>query len=419
MVVKGDTYSAVTGIGLVTSLGIGTQLNWQKITAGQSGLDWYFEESLGREIAAGVVQGFDAKQLLGTKLAANTSRTTQLGLVAAKEALQSAGIGIEDSRIDFLYDPMRIMIAVGTSFGGATNLVSETSSVASGKYSPRLVTRSIPSALASQLAIEYHIEGPAMTYAGACAASAQAIGEAHRHLCAGTYDIALVGGADSLFISALVGSLISAGALAKSGGTLASQWCKPFDVNRNGMVLGEAAGFLILERPASAKERKAKVLARLNGYGVGNDAYHETAPLPDGGGAERVMRSALKDAGFDPLDIGYINAHGTGTIAGDLSESLAIGRVFGDSLKKIPVSSIKAATGHTLGAAGAIEAIVSVLAIKEGIIPPTLNSDHALDGAPADIVPNLARPWIPNPILSNSFGFGGQNASLIFTPESN
>lgn len=410
-------YSAVTGIGMVTPLGIGVHKTWDRLISNSSGITWYKDATI-RRLAIGAVPEFSPDTFLDQKLIHKTSRFSQLGLVATIEALANAKL---DLAATFSLHPQlqeRTMISIGTSFGGVTGLVTEVLEHKEGsRISPRLVTRGIPSALASQLAIEYSVVGPAFTISGACAASAQAIGEAHLRITSGEFDIAIAGGSDSLFIPEIVESLVGAGAISSSGGDDPKTWSRPFDSNRTGMVLGEGSAILILENPEQAQQRGANIYGYLCGYGVGNDAFHETAPHPDGAGATRAMIDAIRQSSLTPDDIKYVNAHATGTKVGDAAESLALRKVFGGSLSQTPVSSIKGAVAHTLGAAGAIEAAVSLLAIKHSVLPPTLNSKTPDELAPPDIVPNESRPWKPGPIMSNSFGFGGQNASLVFVPK--
>lgn len=410
--------SAITGMGMVTPLGIGVSHTWSRLISSQNGITWFEDEYLKRPLAAGLVIGLDPQERLGPKLASITSRFTQLGLIAASEALSHAGFDFQNRGINCTpYDSERIMIAVGTSFGGLAGLTTELKELGQRKPSPRLATRAIPNALASQLAIIHQFTGPALTNTGACAASAQAIGEGHLYLINGVCDMALVGGSDSLFIPPVMQSLMQAGAICSDGPRDdPGSWSRPFDAARQGMVLGEGSAFLVLERPESATARGASIHGYIAGYGVGNDAYHETAAHPDGDGAARVMRQALANSHLQPRDISYVSAHATGTKSGDLAESRALRTIFGNLLDQIPVSSIKGATSHTLGAAGAIEAIAVAMAMKEQTLPPTLNSTAPDPQAPPDIVPNRSRIWKPGPVLSNSFGFGGQNATLVLLP---
>lgn len=402
---------------MVTPLGVGVHSTWERLISNSSGITWY-EDAAIRRLAIGAIPEFNPNDHLDQRLIHRTSRFSQLGLVAAIEALADAKL---DLSATFSLHPQlqqRTMVSIGTSFGGVTGLVTEVLEHNKGaRISPRLVTRAIPSALASQLAIEYSVVGPAFTISGACAASAQAIGEAHLRITSGEYDIAIAGGSDSLFIPEIVESLVGAGAISSSGGDDPKTWSRPFDSNRTGMVLGEGSAILVLENPQQAQLRGASIYGYLVGYGVGNDAFHETAPHPDGAGAARAMADALSHSHLSPHDIKYVNAHATGTKVGDAAESLALRRVFRSSLSDTPVSSIKGAVAHTLGAAGAIEAAISLLAIKHSALPPTLNSENPDELAPPDIVPNESRAWEPGPVMSNSFGFGGQNASLVFVPK--
>jgi 3-oxoacyl-[acyl-carrier-protein] synthase II len=329
-------------------------------------------------------------------------------------ALESAGIGAGFHS----YSPERTAIMVGTSFGGIGSLIDEDRRTRDGTFrvSPRLVTRAIPSALASYLAIEYEVRGPVMTYLGACAASAQAIGEAMVSILVGRCDVALCGGADTLFVEPIMRSLAVTGALATLGpAESATHAVKPFGCERRGMALGEGAAFLVLERESAARARGSAVLAYLTGYGSGNDAYHVTAPEPSGFGAERVMRMALASADAQPSDVGYVSAHATGTEVGDIAEAAALGRVFVEN-PAVPVSSVKGALGHSLGAAGAIEAALAIQVLRTGWMPPNTGTDRPDDAAPRGILREATQIGPGGLVLSNSFGFGGHNVSLVCAP---
>jgi 3-oxoacyl-[acyl-carrier-protein] synthase II len=366
---------------------------------------------------AAAVPAFDMQQYLSRKQMTDTDRFTQLALIATAEAMADAGFQPNEANPFGRVDGERVGIALGSAIGGVQSLESgalQLADSASGRTSPRLVSKSIPNAAAGAMAIRWGIQGPVLTYATACASSANAIGEAGYWLRAGEVDVVLAGGAECLFTPSILAGLSAAGALAKTGPADASQWSRPFDRNRQGMVMGEGAAVLVLENWEKAVRRGAHIYAELVGYGTSNDAHHETAPHPDGRGAGLAMQRALKSAQLAPADVGYINAHATSTPAGDAAEGKALRTVFGDALTNIPVSSIKGAVGHMLGVAGATESIASILAIVHGHLPPTLHCNDPDEFAPPDIIPNQARRQHVNTVLSNSFGFGGQNATLVW-----
>ncbi len=407
---------AVTGFGLVTPLGLDAESTWSRLLMGASAIEGRLLDTNHRVAIAAL----EAEDLVGVDDRARvvSDRVTLLGVSAAAMAMESARLSVGSRDKDGNIDAECMSIMVGTSFGGIGSLIQEDRRTRDGKarVSPRLVTRAIPSALASHLAIQYRITGPVMTYLGACAASAQALGEAMVAILAGRSDRALVGGADSLFVDPLMLSLVAAGALATLGPEESAEGAVcPFGHGRRGMALGEGAAFFVLEREALARARGAAIHAFLVGYGAGNDAYHVTAPEPGGFGAERVMRMALRSANAVPTDIGYVSAHATGTMLGDAAEAAALRRVFADCAA-VPVSSIKGALGHSLGAAGAIEAALSVLALRAQTAPPNTGAERPSADAPPGLLlePRKIQPGAL--VLSNSFGFGGHNVSLIFAP---
>lgn len=408
---------AVTGMGAVTPFGIGVDVFWERLRTGQSAIGAMKDEALARFApVAAQLQDFAASELLGKKEARNTDRFTQLALVAGHEALQDAGLTEQVGGVTTV-DQDDFGIAVGTAFGGVQSLEEGSAALATGaatRVSPRLVSKSIPNAAAAALAKQYGFRGPAITYVTACASSANAIGEAAYWLQSGRAKAVLAGGAEMLFTPSIMAGLRAAGAIAVDGPADWQRWSRPFDVNRKGMVMSEGAAFLVLEPLEQAQARDAKVYGVLSGYGASNDAYHETAPEPQGAGALLAMTRALKSAGLSPEDIGYINAHATATPAGDAAEASALRQLFGNSLDHIPVSSIKGAVGHMLGTAGAIESVACLKALQTGWLPPTINCDDPDEGMPADVVP-VSRDQDVRHMLSNSFGFGGQNGVLIWS----
>ncbi|ASK63687.1 beta-ketoacyl synthase [Virgibacillus phasianinus] len=402
----------VTGIGAVTPFGVGIPVFWDGLVNGQSAIKETEEPELSQwSPVSAELKDLDPLQYLSKKQVRNTDRITQLSLIAAQEAMEDSGVNLEGE------DLRRMGITVGTGYGGVQTLGEGTVQLVNNpkkRVSPRLLSKSIPNAAASALAMQYGFQGPAMTYTTACAASANSIGEAMYMLQRGEVDLMLAGGAESLFSPVILAGLRSAGAIAMDGPEDKSAWSRPFDTNRKGMVAGEGAAFLVLETYEKAVARGATLYGELAGYGTSNDAYHETAPHPNGDGAVIAMERALDTAGLQAHNIDYVNAHATATPAGDTAESKSLQRVFGDDLAAIPVNSIKGAIGHLLGTAGAIESISCLLSMKSGILPPTLNCDQPDSDAPPNLVRERSKKQEVTSVLTNSFGFGGQNGSLIW-----
>jgi len=387
----------VTGVGAVTPVGIGAFASFDGLFHSEPAV--ILADGPDGTVFQGRVRQFAAQEMLDDRSVRENERWVVLGLVAAKEAVACAG--------DVPLDNERTMVSVGTSFGGVVGMVG----AKERRVSPKFVPQVIPSALATRLAIHYGVIGPCMTYLGACAAGAQAVGEGMQAIQEGRVDTVLAGGADSLFVSAIVSSLYAAGAVARGD----HSYRGPFDRGRSGMALAEGAGFLVLERYETAKARGAEMLATITGYGCGNDAHHVTAPDPNGAGAERVMRMALSQAHLGAKDIAWVNAHATGTRIGDVAELRALDRVF-DATGRVDVTSLKGVMGHSLGASGAIEAVMSVLALQRGSIPGTVALGEPESAANLHLLADPVKDWEPGPILSNSFGFGGHNASLVIEP---
>ncbi|WAH37846.1 beta-ketoacyl-[acyl-carrier-protein] synthase family protein [Alicyclobacillus dauci] len=411
------TRIVVTGLGAVTPFGVGVPLFWDGVISGRSAIGQTTDEHLRQwaPVTAEATQ-FNPADYLDKKQVQNTDRFTQMGLVAATEALRDAGWPDAKS-LHESYAGDRIAISIGCAFGGVQTLEEGSERLSSGRSSrvgPRLVPKSIPNAAGATIATQFDIHGPVMTYATACASSANSIGEASYWLRLGEADMVIAGGAECLFSPAILAGLRAAGALATEGPDDFGAWSRPFDKERQGMVMGEGAAMLILETLDHAQARGAHIYAELVGYGTSNDAYHETSPDPEGRGARLAMERALRNASLRPTDIDYINAHATATPAGDLAESTALRQMFGAHVDAIPVSSIKGAVGHMLGTAGAIESIACIKALQTDMLPPTLNCDDKEETAPKDVVPNRARQQHIERALSNSFGFGGQNGVLIW-----
>jgi 3-oxoacyl-[acyl-carrier-protein] synthase II len=417
LIMKEDTRIVVTGLGAVTPLGIGVPLFWEGIVSGRSAI----QETKDRDFSQWApviaqVPEFNPLDYLSKKQVQNTDRYTQLSLIAAIEAFHDAGWPDLHS-IETSYNTDRIGISIGSTFGGIQTLDEGASRIFTGRssrVSPRLISKSMPNAAAAAIAMHYNIHGPVMTYSTACASSANSIGEASYWLQLGKADMVLAGGAECLFSPTILSGLRSAGALATEGPQDFSKWSRPFDKHRTGMVMGEGAAMLVLEKLEHAKARSARIYGELVGYGASNDAYHETSPDPRGRGAKLAMEKALESACLQADTIDYINAHATATPAGDLAECIALRAVFGEHLPNIPVSSIKGAVGHMLGTAGAIESIACIKAMCTNTVPPTLNCTDKEEIAPQDIVPDHSRSQHISHALSNSFGFGGQNGVLIW-----
>ncbi|MBX6394986.1 MAG: beta-ketoacyl-[acyl-carrier-protein] synthase family protein [Alicyclobacillaceae bacterium] len=410
---------AVTGMGAVTPFGRGVDVLWDAVMNRRSAVGPATRPDLACfSPVTAEIRDFSPADYLPKKLVRDTDRFTQLTLVAVDEALRDAGLlAAPETRLIPDCDPERSAVAWGTALGGIGSFEEaavQRAGGGGGRVGPRVVPKSIANAAASAIAMRHGIRGPAMTYTTACAASAHAIGEAFYWLLLGEVDLVVAGGAESLFTPTILSGLRAAGALAADGPEDLSAWCRPFDKDRTGMVMGEGAAALVLEPLDRAVSRGAKVYAVLAGYGASNDAYHETAPHPNGDGAVLAMERALRAAGLTPDQVDYVNAHATSTPAGDRAESLALHRVFGERLRHIPVSSTKGGLGHLLGAAGAVESILCIKAIETGWVPPTLHCRHPDPEAPPDLVLDGPRKYPVTVAMSNSFGFGGQNGVLIW-----
>ena len=403
----------VTGMGCVSPLGQNVETTWRALLAGTSGVApiTQFDASTFKTRFAAEVKDFDPEALLGRRDARRMDRVTQFAIVAAGEALSSSGLAIDDGNRG------RIGVVLGTGIGGIGTLLKGAQVLAErGPHwvSPFMVPMMLPDTSAGQVAIHFGLRGPNLAVVTACATGTNAIGEAAEMIRRGAADAMVAGGSEAAIVPvALAGfNVMDAISIRNDDPERAS---RPFDRDRDGFVLGEGAAALILESLDHARSRRASILAEVAGYGTTNDAYHMSAPLEDGAGASACMRLALADAGLAPTEIDYINAHGTSTRLNDASETSAIKTVFGELAYSIPISSTKSMTGHLLGAAGAVEAIFSVLALREGVIPPTINYQTPDPACDLDYVPNQSRPAKIRRALSNSFGFGGHNASVILS----
>ncbi len=400
----------VTGMGAMSPLGRSVADLWGGVAAGRSGIGpiTLFPADAYPTRIAGEVPDFDPRQYMDFKEARRVSRASQLAVAAAHEALA-------DARLDpaTLPEETGVLLGVGNSsfpdLEAATRTMLERGGM---RVSPFAMAAVLPSMSAGQIAIQFGVRGYNSTVSTACASGTQAIGEAMAVLRRGQAPIVLTGGVEAPICELGLAGFCVMRALSTHNAE-PERASRPFDARRDGFVAGEGAAVLVLETLAGARVRGATIYAEIRGLGSSSDAYHLTAPPPDAGGAARAMAWALKDAGVAPDDIDYINAHGTATPANDASETLAIKRVFGERAPHIPVSSTKSMIGHCLGAAGALEAVVTVCALREGLIPPTINYEEPDPCCDLDYVPNEARRAPLRLALSNSFGFGGQNASLV------
>jgi 3-oxoacyl-[acyl-carrier-protein] synthase II len=403
----------VTGMGCVSPLGLEVPTTWDAIKAGESGVGpiTLFDASGFETRFAAEVRGFDAGARLGRRLAHRTDRFTQFAIAATEQALQQARLTVDEGNRD------RIGALVGTGIGGVGTLLAQAECLrAEGprRVSPFMVPMILPDSAAGQIAIVFGMRGPNMAVVTACATGSNAIGEATEIIRRGAADVMIAGGSEAGILPLTIAGFNVMEAISRRNDDPQGA-SRPFDLDRDGFVMGEGAGVVVLESLDHARSRGAVPLAEVIGYGATNDAYHLSAPDPDGAGACACMRLAMSDAGVTPVDIDYLNAHGTSTRLNDASETAAIKTVMGEHAYRIPISSTKSMIGHLLGAAGAIEAILCVLALQEGILPPTINYHTPDPACDLDYVPNAARAARVRTVLSNSFGFGGHNACLILS----
>lgn len=403
----------VTGMGLVTPLGTTLDESWQGVLAGRSGVAAIedFDTSAFTTRFAAQVKNFNIEDYLSKKDARKMDLFIQYGMAAAIQAVTDSGLETTENNAE------RIGCAIGSGIGGLPMIERNHDLLQQGgprKISPFFVPSSIINMISGNLAIRYGFRGPNIAITTACTSGTHNIGYSARTIAYGDADIMVCGGAEAASTPLGLGGFAAARALSTRNDdpTAAS---RPWDKDRDGFVLGDGAGVLVLEEYEHAKARGAKIYAEIAGFGMSDDAYHMTLPPEDGRGAAAAMRNAIKDAGLNPDQIDYINAHGTSTPAGDLAESRAIEAVLGAAASKVAVSSTKSMIGHLLGAAGAVEAVFSILAIRDQIAPPTINLENPQEGCNLDYVPNTARKMPIQHALSNSFGFGGTNGSLIFS----
>jgi len=402
----------VTGVGLVCALGIGTEESWKNLLAGVSGVACITSfDTTGFDCRiAGEVKNFDPFQWIEKKELKKMGRFIQLALAGADFAVRMANWKQEQSDLD------EVGVYVSSGIGGFDIIEREHGKLLNGgpgKISPFFIPSAIVNLASGHISIRYGARGPNSATATACSASAHAIGDSFKIIERGAAEMMICGGTEATITPMGIGGFSSMKALSTRNDD-PSHASRPFDAQRDGFVVGEGAGILILESLEHAQKRDAPILAEILGYGMSGDAYHITQPAGNGDGAFRVMRAALKDAKLAPEDIGYVNAHGTSTPLGDCLETIALKRVFGERAKQVPVSSTKSMTGHLLGGAGGLEAGISVLALRDQILPPTINQETPDPACDLDYVPNKARKASFEYALSNSFGFGGTNAALIF-----
>ena len=401
----------VTGMGAVTPVGNDVATMWRSLIEGKSGAApiTHFDASNFEVRFACEVKGFDVTQYMDRKEAKRSDQFTQYAVAAANQAMHDAGFGDGTG-----YDPDNTGVIVGSGIGGLKIFEEQHDVYRSRgptKISPFFIPMFISDIAAGIVSMQFNAKGPNYATVSACATSAHAIGDAFRTIQYGDADVMITGGAEATVTPMAVGGFANMKALSErndSPGTAS----RPFDLTRDGFVMGEGGAVMILEELEHAKRRGARIYSEIVGYGATGDAYHLTAPAPNGEGAQRAMKRALKDAGLTPQDVQYINAHGTSTPANDMNETAAIKAVFGETAYKVSVSSTKSATGHMLGAAGAVEAVISTLAINNSLIPPTINYETPDPECDLDYTPNKPVSRTVDAAISNSFGFGGHNTTL-------
>ncbi|HSS43765.1 MAG TPA: beta-ketoacyl-ACP synthase II [Thermoanaerobaculia bacterium] len=404
---------AVTGVGLVSPLGIGNAENWKALLEGRSGIGpiTRFDASAFSCRIAGEVKGFDPSRYVEKKEIKKMDTFIHYGMAAAHLAMADSGLPVNDGNRE------RIAVVVGSGIGGLP-IIEETQKkyVESGGsprvISPFFITALIVNEAGGNISIKYGLKGPNLATVTACTTGAHAVGEAYRMIQYGDADAAIAGGTESVITPLAVGGFAVMRALS-SRNDEPQRASRPWDKDRDGFVMGEGAGLVILEEMEAARKRGARIYCELVGYGLSGDAYHIAAPSENGDGPARVMKNALLDAGIKPEQIDYINAHGTSTPAGDKVETIAIKMVFGDHARRVAVSSTKSMTGHLLGAAGGLETAICALAVQDQVLPPTINYETPDPECDLDYVPNQARRTRVRYVLSNSFGFGGTNGCLI------
>jgi len=402
----------VTGMGLICPLGLNAAETWEALTSGRSGVDriTLFDTEGFKTKIAGEVKGFDPTNYMNPKDARRNDRFSQMAVAASLEAVKHSGLQIDAVNKD------DIGIVIGSGIGGLTTLFEQTKVLlerGADRVSPFLIPMMMPNIAAAQISIVLGVKGPNLCTTSACSSGSDAIGFACETIKRGDAKVMVTGGSEAIINPVGVSAFNAMKAISTRNDEpqLAS---RPFDAERDGFVIGEGSGVLILEDLAFARARGAKILAEMLAYGASADAYHITAPIESGAGAALAVQRALDKAGIKPGEVDYINAHGTSTVLNDKMETKAIKLVFGEHAYKIPISSTKSMMGHLVGSAGAVEAAICIMAIRNSIIPPTINLTHPDPECDLDYVPNVARPAKVTTALSNSFGFGGHNSVLVF-----
>ncbi|WP_422671655.1 beta-ketoacyl-ACP synthase II [Billgrantia kenyensis] len=403
----------VTGLGLVTPVGTTVEESWENILAGKSGIASieHFDATGFNTRFGGSVKNFDISPYLNPKDARKMDLFIQYGVAAGAQAISDAGIECSEENAE------RIGVAIGSGIGGLPMIEQNHNALNKGgarRVSPFFVPGSIINMISGNLAIQYGFKGPNIAITTACTTGTHNIGYSARTIAYGDADVMICGGAEMATTPLGLGGFSAARALSTRNDDPQAA-SRPWDRDRDGFVLSDGAGILVLEEYEHAKARGANIYAELTGFGMSDDAYHMTAPPEDGSGAALSMRNAIRDARLDPSAVHYINAHGTSTPAGDLAESRAVKKVMGEAAHSVAVSSTKSMIGHLLGAAGAVEAVFSILAIRDQVAPPTINLDNPQEGCDLDYVPHTAREMKIDVALSNSFGFGGTNGTLVFS----
>ena len=403
----------ITGMGLVSPVGIGMEESWSALVAGKSGIApiTLFDASTFPTRIAGEVKGFDPAKFMDRKEVRRNDRFIHFALAAAEMAMKDSGLDLSKE------DPERVGCIIGAGLGGLGTFEDEHKTLLEKgvkRIGPFFIPALIVNLAPGQISIKYGLKGPNFSPVSACATGNHSIGDAMLYIERGLADVMITGGCEATITPLGIGGFCAARALSERNDA-PEKASRPFDKGRDGFVAGEGSGLLVVEEYEHARRRGARIYAEIAGYGATADAYHITSPAPQGEGGQRAMRMALRDAGVSPEAVGYVNTHGTSTPAGDVAECQAITAVFGDHAKKgLMVSSTKSMTGHLLGAAGGLESVVTVLAIHRGVLPPTINVEDQDPECALDVIPNVARERRVDVAMSNSFGFGGTNAVVLF-----
>lgn len=411
---KPERRVVVTGVGMVTPVGLNVEESWRAVLAGRSGIDTItaFDTTTFDVKFAGEVRGFDPTSYIEKKEQKKMDRFIHFSQASAEMAVRDSGLDFSQAGLGD-----RTGAIVGVGIGGLIGIENQHTTLLErgpSRITPFFIPMVITNMAAGQISIKYGLRGPNYSVTSACASGAHSIGEAANYIRRGLCDVMIAGGAEATVCPMAIGGFAAMKALSTRN-EQPKMASRPFDKDRDGFVLAEGAAILVLEDYEHAARRGARIYGEVSGYGTTSDAFHMTNPAPGGAGGAQAMRLALQDAGLNPEQIGYINAHGTSTPAGDGQETQAIKTIFGDHARKLWVSSTKSMTGHTLGAAGAIESVFSLMALKENMAPPTINLDQPSEDCDLDYVPHHARDGKFEHVVNNSFGFGGTNVSLVFS----